>query len=754
MKAAETMRGIASWAAVLAAFQFLPAAAGVTIENDAFRLVLADAGFATSLVCKETGEECLAAGVRMPFCTLTQHRPYDNENFLTHPAKPTVYPANHVSKDGDRLEFTFDGTADVAYVTVKTMPDYVEFRLERLDFRIEDFGVKRKTETDEFALVRLPIARRAHFGDWLNVMWDDRTAVTLLGDAPETRIDGFEREDGAYEFYAGMENRVKLEGCGAMLVASAKSRLLDVIERIERDYGMPNGAETRRRIGTSASFYWTSCLTPSNVDRHIAAAKACGLKYLMVYYPAFATTCGHFDFNLKRYPRGLEDLKAVSAKIRDAGLTPGLHFHYNKATTNDAYVAGGVPDPRLHGIRNLLLARPLAATDETIYLQGNPAGIVVEPVAASELAARESARHLVQIGDELIRYGRAVATPPYRLEGCVRGALGTKAAAHTAAERFRHLNVDDWPVFVRIDQDTDLQDEIAARLAALIHACGFRMYHYDGAEDVPEPYWYNVPRAQTRVRRAIGDMQLWARSAAHTQYSWHSITHGSGFDMFPHERLREAVRRYWSKKAFHLNESFTTTDFGSIDVRSPDEMRRYSDGSERRTTGMQPDHAELICSKSVAWNGCCGLRIYRESELDHPLMGDICAVMRRWEQVRAAGSVSDGMKLALRDAVREWFIWPFGFDPKNPELVEYRQVTADEERPFRAFSYTRNGRGGIVYWAVGAKVPPELPLSAPGLAVRQDGARRFVEADASEADFAFSFREALKSFRNDDVKKG
>ena len=69
MKAAETIRGIASWAAVLAAFQFLPAAAGVTIENDAFRLVLADAGFATSLVCKETGEECLAAGVRMPFCT-------------------------------------------------------------------------------------------------------------------------------------------------------------------------------------------------------------------------------------------------------------------------------------------------------------------------------------------------------------------------------------------------------------------------------------------------------------------------------------------------------------------------------------------------------------------------------------------------------------------------------------------------------------------------------------------------------------
>ena len=714
----------------------------MVIENGAFRLTLAEAGYATSLVAKETGEECLAKGVKMPFCTLTQYRPYDNENFLTHPAKPTTYPAKRIVREGDRLVVEFEGTADIAHVALKVASDYVGFTLERLDFKIEDFGIKRKTETDEFALVRLPIARREHFGEWLNVMWDDRTAVALLADAPETRADAFVREDGAYEFYAGMENRVKLEGCGAVLTAVAKSRLLDVLAGVERDYGMPNGAETRQKIGTSASFYWTSCITPQNADRHIAAAKACGLKYLMIYYHAFARTCGHFDFDLKKYPRGLEDLKDVTGRIREAGLVPGLHFHYNKVTTNDAYVAGGVPDPRLHGVRNLLLARPLAAADTTIYLQGNPAGIVVEPVAASDLATRESARHLVQIGDELIRYARAVTTPPYRLEGCVRGALGTTAAAHTTSERFRHLNVDDWPIFVRIDQDTDLQDEIAARLAALIGACGFRMYHYDGAEDVPEPYWYNVPRAQTRVRRAIGEHQIWSRSAAQSQYSWHSITHGCGFDMFPHERLREAVRRYWSKKAFHLNESFTTTDFGSIDVRLPDEMRRYADGTVRRTTGMQPDHAELIYAKSVAWDGCSGLRVYRDSELGHPLFADISAVMRRWEEVRAAGSVPEEMKRTMRDAYREWFIWPFGFDPKRPELVEYRQVTSDDERPLRAFSFTRGGKGGLVYWAVKGGTPP-LTLDAPGLVMREDGARRFVEADLPEAALAARFRAAL-----------
>ena len=732
-----------AYVAAVAVLGAMLAAADVTIENEAFRLTLAEAGYATSLVCKETGEECLATGVKMPFCTLTQYRPYDNENFLTHPAKPTTYPAKRIVREGEGLLVEFEGTADLAHVSLKVDRASVGFRLERLDFKIEDFGVKRKTETDEFALVRLPVARRAHFGEWLNVMWDDRTAVALLADAPETRADAFAREDGAYEFYAGMENRVKLEGCGAVLVAVAKSRLLDVLADVERGYGMPNGAETRQKIGDSASFYWTSCVTPQNVDRHIAAAKACGLKYLMIYYHAFARTCGHFDFDLKRYPRGLEDLKEVSARIREAGLVPGLHFHYNKVTTNDAYVVSGVPDPRLHGVRDLLLARPLAAADTTIYLQGNPAGIVVEPVAASELASRERARHLVQIGEELIYYGRSVTEPPYRLEGCVRGALGTKAAPHTAAERFRHLNVDDWPIFVRIDQDTDLQDEIAARLAALIRACGFRMYHYDGAEDVPEPYWYNVARAQTRVRRAIGECQTWSRSAAQSNYSWHSITHGCGFDMFPHERLREAVRRYWSAKAFHNNESFTTTDFGSIDIRGPDEMRRYADGTMHRTTGMQPDHAELISAKSVAWDGCSGLRIYRDKDLEHPLIADIFAVMRRWEEVRAAGSVPEEMKRALRDATREWFIWPFGFDSRHPELVEYRQVLPDEARPLRAFSFARAGTGGLVYWAVGSGVPPPLALDAPGLVVREDGARRFVEADLDEAALVARFRAAL-----------
>ena len=53
--------------AIFAGMCCVRAAADVMIENESFRLVLSDAGCATSLVSKETGEECLAKGVKMPF---------------------------------------------------------------------------------------------------------------------------------------------------------------------------------------------------------------------------------------------------------------------------------------------------------------------------------------------------------------------------------------------------------------------------------------------------------------------------------------------------------------------------------------------------------------------------------------------------------------------------------------------------------------------------------------------------------------
>ena len=87
---------------------------------------------------------------------------------------------------------------------------------------------------------------------------------------------------------------------------------------------------------------------------------------------------------------------------------------------------------------------------------------------------REEGRRLMQLGDELSSYTDFTTRPPYLLTGCRRGMHNSQPAAHAAGSRARLLDVDDWPLFVRIDQNTGIQREIAERLGRIYAEAGFR----------------------------------------------------------------------------------------------------------------------------------------------------------------------------------------------------------------------------------------------------------------------------------------
>lgn len=673
--------------------------ADVVIENAAVRLVIGADGAARSLIHKSTGEECLAAEVRTPICVITQYRPYDNENFLIYPAKPRVFPACRVERHGDRLYVGFEDTYDTAVIRLDIEDDYIGFSLERVDYRIEAYGVKRQTEIDEFALLRLPLRPRAHFGEWLNVVWDDRVAVNLLGTHPGTRIDAFPTAE-ATTLYAGLDAQVGLFGPGAALVVSSREGLLPAIGQIERDYDLPRGVESRRDGSYRCSYYSLRGVTPENIDAHIEYARRGGFRTMMVYYVDFARSCGHYGWR-EEYPGGMEDLRYVTDRIRAAGMIPGLHFHYSKVGVNDPYINGGHPDTRMSSVCELVLAEPAGAADTVLVVEGNTQGL-----------RREEGRRLLHLGDELISYADCTTRPPYMLTGCRRGLHNSQPAAHAAGSRARLLDVDDWPLFVRIDQNTGIQREIAGRLGRIYAEAGFRFVYFDGAEDVPMPYWYNVSRSQSVVYDALRPAPLFAEGALKSHFGWHILSRGNAFDIFPPEYIRPAMKKYTLRCAARNAEDFTAVDFGWVNYLAPGGA----------TIGMQPDMYEYIYCKALAWDAPVSLVGNLEELRRHPRTEDNLRVMERWERAKLADAFTPEQKERLKDPDREFFL--FEDSQGRFELYPCRQLTPDDESGVRAFLFRRGTKSCILYWHTSGEDQLRLTLPASRPTLTDDRGRR------------------------------
>ena len=661
---------------------------GVIIENPEMILVLGSDGTAKSLVHKASGQECLAADANLPFFAITQDRPYDNEVQLAYPAKSKTFASDSVRREGDDLIIGFELTDYEATVGLDITDEYIAFELKKLEYHMAEFGVKRKTEIDEFTLLQLPVKNRTHFGEWLNVVWDDEVAVNVLATDQYARIDAQKRK-GYRILYAGGDAEVKVEGVGAALITTDKSRLLDRIDRIERDYKLPLGVESRRSKEYRNSYYELRNVTPGNIDEHIEFAKLGGFQQMVIYYPDFATSMGHFPWR-PEYPNGMQDLQEITGKIRDAGMIPGFHIHYSKAMKNDSYVSP-VPDNRLNLRKFFTLAKDLNKGDTTIAVENNPHGITLE-----------DNRRFLKIGTELVTYESYTTEPPFRFLNCERGALDTKQVNRKSGDLIGLLDVDTWPIFVRFDQSTDIQEEVAERLAGIIEEAGFRFLYYDGAEDVPPPYWYNVSKAQLAVHDALKEKPVFAEGALKSHFSWHILTRGNAFDVFPPEHIKEATRKHPLAEMELVSNDFTSIDFGWIGFTPPGE----------ETMGIQPDMLEFVTSRAAGWDSIISLLGNLDNFRAHPRTADNLEVIRRWEEVRLTDWLTDEQKEGLRSPGQEHIL--LINEEGDFELVPYRQLTdtGNDNPDLRAFIFSRNSRTWVVYWHCRADGNLVLPVSA------------------------------------------
>ena len=673
----------------------------IIIENDEMMLVISKEGIAKSLVYKPGNKDYLMEGKRVPISTITEPRPYQNEVKLAYPNKKTTFKSNSVRKEGDKLIIGYELIPWEATVAVKIVPDYIAFTIEAFTLT-EDYGIAMtEPPISEMWFLQLPVRNLGHWGDWLNVIWDDKVAVTVLAAEPCTNADSEEGE-GYRILQAGSDEKVKLTGVTAALIICAKDKLLDKIAIVEENYKLPHGVASRRHDLYNASYYWTHTVNPTNVDDHIKYAKLGGFRLMNIYYPAFLESngyrlIGNYDVFRPEYPNGKADLKAMLTRIKEAGITPGCHFLHSHIGRDSKHVTP-IPDHRLNLLRIFTLAKPLGKTDTTIYVEQNPAN--------STMAKN---RKILKIGTELISYESYTVAPPYMFRGCERGIDETTINAQPVGYMFGLLDVSEFgATSVYLDQYSTLQDEVADGIADLWDA-GFEFFYFDGSEGVNPPFWYHVSGAQYRVFSKLKPEPVFAEGAAKTHFGWHMLTGGNAFDIFTPEKIKEETIKHPFREAPRMQDNFTRLNFGWLGYWLPGES----------TIGTQPDQLEFVTSKAAAWDCPVSLHADPATLARHPRTADNFEVFRRWEEVRARRWLPNDQKQMLRNAGQEFTLL---INEKNElELVPYDQImdVANGSREVQAFTFKRGKDLYAVYWHISSDKRLALPLKPGNLTLME-----------------------------------
>lgn len=694
--------------------------ADVVVETTAFRLVMGDDATAKSLVMKATGEECLEAREGIPVFASTQTRPFNNEIRLVQQAKRTTYPANRVRRDGDRLVIGFETAPYEVVVRVGETPaGYATFQpVELLSNTTDEHQYYHWNmdvpPIDSFRLLQLPVRTRANFGDWLNVMWDDRACVGVFGGTPYMDVDNEKRWGFRKLTVESLRAYGVTNGIAVLAAAPSKDAFLDQVDAAEAALGLPRGVKSRRDSRLNASLYWTAELRPENLDETMAYMKKGGFRMLLVYHPALIKAKSYATLPDYSWDNGWneENFTAAVKKLHAAGISVGFHTLQTFIGMKSAYVTPEA-DHRLALVKHFTLARPLPADEAPceVFVEENPVAAPMHPKC-----------RILRFGTELLLYEGYTTTRPYKFTGVKRRHFGTYAKAHPLGEIGGVLGVSECAaISAYVDQDSSLQDEVAAKIAG-IYRCGVDFLYFDGSEDANPPCTVNISLSQYKCVQACaatGRAPLFTEGCAKSHFGWHIQSGANAFDVFPPELFKAKIIEYPYAAAKRLAQDFTRVDFGwwrfGLPKADGPEQQEGLWNANSRTVGTQADIWEYGTSKAAAFDCPSTSQMSLHALRKHRRTGDVLETMRKWEDVRARKWLTPAQKEMLKDPKREFHLLDDG--KGGYELVEWRQlaVAGGKWTAVRAFVYEHGGKRVVAYWHVADKAKLVLPNGLPTL---------------------------------------
>ena len=575
------------------------------------------------------------------------------------------------------LFVTFAEVGIVAKIHARAFPNYLTFELTSLN----DHSISR------IQLLRLAVNITKTMSVSIAHCRDDEFAVaaiplnieTLCYTAPWERavpgqpLPGLPYKDRSHVLPTGgrhpalvgaAEKRVRLEGAKIAVTGCPTQNLLDIIEQVEIENGLPHpmlGGVWARRAPDMIKSYLYVGLSEAIADEMIDYAKAGGFGYIVIHTNDWHGCQGSYPVNRRNFPSGRAGLKAVSDKIHAAGLKFGMHNLDMVVAKNDALVHP-VPERgfMMYPGRRRDLAANIGPADSFIPTTISPRGLMKKGDKS-----RYHGRDL-RIGDEIIVYAELQTTEPFGFKGCRRGARGTVAAAHLAGSV-----IDNFAEFINYylpDVKGPLYDRVARNQAKALDDYGFDYIYSDGVgenlNNWPEeegPKWYIKNLAAFKLYHYTKREVMMGHGPV-SNFSWHIHTRGNTVDS-----VRLGIIDYFDRLSVASSASCANAlvpfEFGWFGYYTHSEQGEAS----------RPREMEYAWCKALAYGAAMSLETYKDALDGNGRTPEIFARIKQWEELKLSGYFPDRIRERLKapgdefaleqKSENEWCVRPVKYGP-------------------------------------------------------------------------------------------
>lgn len=393
------------------------------------------------------------------------------------------------------------------------------------------------------------------------------------------------------------------------------------MERFEIAAGLPHpnpgGVWNKRSPRVKRSYLFLTDFRESEFEEGLALARRGGFDTVLLGQESWTVGTGHYHVNKNRYKNGLEGLKRVASRFKDAGFHVGLHVLGASIYPPDPYITP-VPDRRLVTRAETTLAASIDSTTNYLPVAGLPEGF--PDVDGGYMGAGT----VLRIGDELINYGSKATPQTPGFTNCTRGHLGSRPASHQKGEPVRHLvRAYGYHLY---DLDSSLREEVAGHFAAVADACAIDMVYFDGSELLQGDHWYYNARLLKGFYDSLKNKDLLFQASSYSHYSWHMLARSASAD--GHGDLKGYLDQRSGGFA-SLKHDHMPLDIG------------WYYGYDPTST---PDMFEYVLLATLAYDSSMSFQVSCQAARDHPFTGEILDLIARYERLRLSGAVPDSLR--------------------------------------------------------------------------------------------------------------